>query len=645
MYHLYTMEMEVEGLPGTDFTSVDFVRANGPHVAGWRWTTLPDTLDVLHNQARVRPGGSQHALQRMSVIRSAAWFGSSMSAISLPGCPPGALFGRSPCVRARSFAGERARRQAIAAAAVVERRVPETHGRRRRVRPSGPPSAAVDEAETQEGKRERWRVPPATQYLSPAMQQTQEAMIDLVSQDTVEEIEVMSSGISAEGEGAVVDDERTRSPDAQLPSTLGADTLEMGAARIGTVPAGIEGAGETEYFDIMGNDFVGDNGGDHACEAQGEADVEMDAAQHTTDGNAHANGVDGQRQPEHLEAPPFVKAKSIPSDIWLGARDFEAETARLLQGKAMPQRGTPQPWPQPPTTPPSRGQSAAAATPTRPVRTGASATRRATEADAKLDKMMEMLMRNHESVKQRFDVLQVNLENQARDANKRFEEVDEHFHMVEEKIDYANEQARARFEGIEERLAKLERGGGDGYREGSIAEVVFGNFSGEEFADELVKKVRPVMQEAGMLEGVKELYARSRRPTVLFLKLADKSAGTRVATRIRQAKINFEGKIIWANRDRSKEERMRLRPVGKLIAELPQARDLVGGALREGKDAEGGWRHREEEVRVTTNRWRTSVVMGRMMEGKWQEATQEQLQSTLGCEWYAKLREVRSSEN
>jgi len=53
MYHMYTMDIECEGLPtGDNFTSLDFDRPGGPFAYGWRWMSLPQTLDVLHARAQ-----------------------------------------------------------------------------------------------------------------------------------------------------------------------------------------------------------------------------------------------------------------------------------------------------------------------------------------------------------------------------------------------------------------------------------------------------------------------------------------------------------------------------------------------------------------------------------------------------------------
>lgn len=229
---------------------------------------------------------------------------------------------------------------------------------------------------------------------------------------------------------------------------------------------------------------------------------------------------------------------------------------------------------------------------------------------------------------------------------KRFEAVDEHFQAVEGKMDYAHEQARERFERIEERLAKLGEGrGGAGPRGGGgdeqPQEVVFGNFAGEELAEEVINKVRPLLASKGLLTSATEIYARSRRPTVLFLRLADPTTVTRTATRLRQARIEVDG---WANRDRSKEERVRVTPVGSMIAQLRQARELLPESRRGEKDAEGGWRRREEEVRLTTNQWKSRFVVGKMVDGEWQEVPEENLRSAMGCEWFARLGEVRAME-
>mmetsp|Transcript_30048 Transcript_30048/g.70022 ORF Transcript_30048/g.70022 Transcript_30048/m.70022 type:complete len:664 (-) Transcript_30048:169-2160(-) len=51
MYHIYTCEVECEGLPLADFTSVDFARSGGPYANGWRWVTWPETVNLLHARA------------------------------------------------------------------------------------------------------------------------------------------------------------------------------------------------------------------------------------------------------------------------------------------------------------------------------------------------------------------------------------------------------------------------------------------------------------------------------------------------------------------------------------------------------------------------------------------------------------------
>lgn len=67
MYHLYTMEIEVDGLPSTDFSAVDFSRKGGPLVGGFRWMDLPATLDILHANAQAL--GRQEAKLRKCLAK------------------------------------------------------------------------------------------------------------------------------------------------------------------------------------------------------------------------------------------------------------------------------------------------------------------------------------------------------------------------------------------------------------------------------------------------------------------------------------------------------------------------------------------------------------------------------------------------
>jgi len=49
MYHLYTMEAEIDGLPSSDFTTIDFSHRHGLGcVNGWRWVSWQSLLDTLH---------------------------------------------------------------------------------------------------------------------------------------------------------------------------------------------------------------------------------------------------------------------------------------------------------------------------------------------------------------------------------------------------------------------------------------------------------------------------------------------------------------------------------------------------------------------------------------------------------------------
>merc|ERR1712227_1179301 len=47
MYHLYTIQAEVEGLPSVDFTTIDFSSQVGAAVNGWHWGTWEENMDVL----------------------------------------------------------------------------------------------------------------------------------------------------------------------------------------------------------------------------------------------------------------------------------------------------------------------------------------------------------------------------------------------------------------------------------------------------------------------------------------------------------------------------------------------------------------------------------------------------------------------
>lgn len=216
---------------------------------------------------------------------------------------------------------------------------------------------------------------------------------------------------------------------------------------------------------------------------------------------------------------------------------MERDVALLVAAAAGPppksavaQPAQPAPWPAPAKTPPARGASAAESTLMRSART----TKNNKDVD-KLGKMMEIMVRNHESAQTRFNGIQERIEAQATQTTTRL--------AVEEKMNYGHEQARERFERLEERIAKLERGeGGRGeQREGGSPEVVFGNFFGEVLAEEVTGAVRPLLAARGLMAGATELYARSKRHTVLFLRLVDPTSVTTAATRLRQAKVEYEG--------------------------------------------------------------------------------------------------------
>jgi len=56
MYNLYTVQVAVEGLPETDFNSLDFERAETfgkakPYRLGWRWVSWMESMDLVHGKA------------------------------------------------------------------------------------------------------------------------------------------------------------------------------------------------------------------------------------------------------------------------------------------------------------------------------------------------------------------------------------------------------------------------------------------------------------------------------------------------------------------------------------------------------------------------------------------------------------------
>mmetsp|Transcript_16226 Transcript_16226/g.37364 ORF Transcript_16226/g.37364 Transcript_16226/m.37364 type:complete len:839 (+) Transcript_16226:140-2656(+) len=57
MYHLYTMEAQITGLPQTDFTTLDFEGKHGICVNGWTWSTWQQVMDQLH--ARIQSAERQ----------------------------------------------------------------------------------------------------------------------------------------------------------------------------------------------------------------------------------------------------------------------------------------------------------------------------------------------------------------------------------------------------------------------------------------------------------------------------------------------------------------------------------------------------------------------------------------------------------
>lgn len=62
---------------------------------------------------------------------------------------------------------------------------------------------------------------------------------------------------------------------------------------------------------------------------------------------------------------------------------------------------------------------------------------------------------------------------------------------------------------------------------GLPAEVVVGNIARDRLAGELGSEVKKVFGRHGLMAAAEEMYARSRRPMVLFLRLRDAAGATR----------------------------------------------------------------------------------------------------------------------
>jgi len=70
MYHLYTMEVECEGLPLADFTTLDFKRIGGPYVTGWRWVNWQQSLDIVHERTQALEREDAQRRRRLKELSS-----------------------------------------------------------------------------------------------------------------------------------------------------------------------------------------------------------------------------------------------------------------------------------------------------------------------------------------------------------------------------------------------------------------------------------------------------------------------------------------------------------------------------------------------------------------------------------------------
>lgn len=184
--------------------------------------------------------------------------------------------------------------------------------------------------------------------------------------------------------------------------------------------------------------------------------------------------------------------------------------------------------------------------------------REAKEPEDKLE-MMRVVMKHHEAVQGRFGNLAQRVEQRGTETAASLEKVEARFEDINEKLEYEREKAPERFEQLEERIARLEKGDVSGGGAGPAALRSRSQISPvTSWRASSYRRLRRCL-------GVDEIYARSRRPTVLFPRLRDV---TRKASALRQARIESEGKSMRANRDRTTAERERARPAGRRIARL-----------------------------------------------------------------------------
>jgi hypothetical protein len=65
MYHLYTVDVQCEGLPVTDFASVVTQRSNTT-LCGWSWITWQQSIDILHARAQTNERRKKEDIQRLN---------------------------------------------------------------------------------------------------------------------------------------------------------------------------------------------------------------------------------------------------------------------------------------------------------------------------------------------------------------------------------------------------------------------------------------------------------------------------------------------------------------------------------------------------------------------------------------------------
>jgi hypothetical protein len=70
MYHLYTLEVLVDGLPLVPFTTINLRKQGGPFLDGWRWLTWEETLDIIHGECSALDRQDQNRMKGIEAVKN-----------------------------------------------------------------------------------------------------------------------------------------------------------------------------------------------------------------------------------------------------------------------------------------------------------------------------------------------------------------------------------------------------------------------------------------------------------------------------------------------------------------------------------------------------------------------------------------------